>query len=208
MSSHWQSLHFSPQHTRGISTWSKQYSRPWGLYRQPIKNFKKSLFLKTLHPRGQEVVKALKRNAPWRSSPGLALWQVCAEGRGGGAGLVRRRQRQKRLCPSLRDTAATYTTGIEPTSSWILVRFVTCSATRGTPTYTTAHGNAGSLTYWVRPRKKPATSWFSVGFVSAASGREFYFPTVQQGDQVIYITFFSPTLCSVATWVSRHSSQC
>lgn len=86
MSSHWQSLHFSPQHTRGISTWSKQYSRPWGLYRQPIKNLKKSLCLKTLHPRGQEVVKALERNAPWRSSPGLASWQVCAEGRGGGVG--------------------------------------------------------------------------------------------------------------------------
>ena len=34
------------------------------------------------------------------------------------------------------------------------------------PTYTTAHGNAGSLTHWVRPGIKPATSWFLCGFVS------------------------------------------
>ena len=34
-------------------------------------------------------------------------------------------------------------------------------------TYTTAHGNARSLTHWVRPGIEPTTSWFSVGFVSA-----------------------------------------
>ena len=33
-------------------------------------------------------------------------------------------------------------------------------------TYTTAHGNAGSLTHWARPRTEPATSCFSVGFVN------------------------------------------
>ena len=33
-------------------------------------------------------------------------------------------------------------------------------------TYTIAHGNAGSLTYWARPGIKPATSWFLVGFVN------------------------------------------
>ena len=37
----------------------------------------------------------------------------------------------------------------------------------------------------------------------------FIFPTVQHGDQVILTCIhFSPTLCSVAIWVSRHSSQC
>jgi len=41
----------------------------------------------------------------------------------------------------------------------------------------------------------------------------FYFPTVQQRDQVIltciqYNYIFFRTLCSVATWVSRQSSQC
>ena len=35
-------------------------------------------------------------------------------------------------------------------------------------TYTTAHGNARSLTYWMRPGIEPATSRFLFGFVSAA----------------------------------------
>ena len=34
--------------------------------------------------------------------------------------------------------------------------------------YTTAHGNAGSLIHWMRPRIEPASSWLLVGFVSAA----------------------------------------
>ena len=34
-------------------------------------------------------------------------------------------------------------------------------------TYTTAHGNTGSLTHWARTGIKPNTSWFLVGFVSA-----------------------------------------
>ena len=33
-------------------------------------------------------------------------------------------------------------------------------------TYTTAHGNAGSLTHWARPGIKPATSWFLVRFIN------------------------------------------
>ena len=43
-----------------------------------------------------------------------------------------------------------------------------------TVTYTTAHGNAGSLTHWARPGVKPATSWFLVGFVSAAPRWELH----------------------------------
>ena len=39
-------------------------------------------------------------------------------------------------------------------------------------TYTTAHGNTGSLTHWVRPGIEPAISWFLVGFISAAPRRE------------------------------------
>ena len=41
-------------------------------------------------------------------------------------------------------------------------------------TYTTAHGNAGSLTCWVRPGIEPATSWFLVGFVSTMPPRELH----------------------------------
>ena len=33
-------------------------------------------------------------------------------------------------------------------------------------TYTTAHGNTGSLTHWARPVIKPTTLWFLVGFFS------------------------------------------
>ena len=33
-------------------------------------------------------------------------------------------------------------------------------------TYTTAHGNTLSLTYWARPGIEPETSWFLVGFVN------------------------------------------
>ena len=33
-------------------------------------------------------------------------------------------------------------------------------------TYTTAHGNTGSLTHWARAGMGPATSWFLVGFVN------------------------------------------
>ena len=32
--------------------------------------------------------------------------------------------------------------------------------------YTSAHGNAGSLTHWARAGTEPATSWFLVGFVN------------------------------------------
>ena len=34
-------------------------------------------------------------------------------------------------------------------------------------TYTTVHGNAGSLTHWVRPGIKPLSSWILVGFITA-----------------------------------------
>ena len=35
-----------------------------------------------------------------------------------------------------------------------------------------SHSKAGSLTHWVRPGIEPATSWFLVGFVSAAPQQE------------------------------------
>ena len=49
--------------------------------------------------------------------------------------------------------------------------------------YTTAHGNAGSLTYWARPGIKPKTSWFLVRFVSAAPRREL------PGCKTFYLSF-------------------
>ena len=41
-------------------------------------------------------------------------------------------------------------------------------------TYTTAQGNAGSLTHWARPGIKPATSWFLVGFVYIVPWQELH----------------------------------
>ena len=34
-------------------------------------------------------------------------------------------------------------------------------------TYTTAHGNAGFLTHWMRPGIEPMSWWILVGFVTA-----------------------------------------
>ena len=41
-------------------------------------------------------------------------------------------------------------------------------------TYTTAHSNAGSWTHLARPGIKSTTSWFLVGFISAASRWELH----------------------------------
>ena len=50
-----------------------------------------------------------------------------------------------------------------PQSQWIRA---------ASATYTIDHGSGGSLTYWARPGIELATSWFLIGFVSAAPGRE------------------------------------
>ena len=41
-------------------------------------------------------------------------------------------------------------------------------------TYTTAHGNALSLTHWARPGTEPASSWILVRFVSAEPRQELH----------------------------------
>ena len=41
-----------------------------------------------------------------------------------------------------------------------------CGIWAASETYTTAHGNAGSLTHWLRPGIKPATSWVLVRFIN------------------------------------------
>ena len=59
--------------------------------------------------------------------------------------------------PHLRPTPEPQQLGIQTTSA----------------AYTTAHGNARSLTHCTRPGIKPATSWFLVRFVSTIHGQEF-----------------------------------
>ena len=48
-----------------------------------------------------------------------------------------------------------------------LPAYATATATWLQPAYTTVHGNAGSLTHYVRPGIEPASSWILVGFISA-----------------------------------------
>ena len=58
--------------------------------------------------------------------------------------------------------------------------------------------------HWVRADILEFIFFFYFFFV-------FIFPLYSKGIKLslhVYITFFFPTLCSVATWVSRHSSQC
>ena len=55
-------------------------------------------------------------------------------------------------------------------------------------TYTTSHGNTGPLAHWARPGIEPITSWFLVGFVSAAPR-----PELEKGLLLLSI-FYIPSL--------------
>ena len=52
--------------------------------------------------------------------------------------------------------------------------------------YTTAHGNARSLTHWTRPGIEPTTSWYLVGFISTLPRWEV--------QRKIKLKFFIPTV--------------
>ena len=47
-----------------------------------------------------------------------------------------------------------------------------CQIRAMSATYTTAHGNSRSLTYWARPGIEPTSSWILVGFVTAELQQE------------------------------------
>ena len=53
-----------------------------------------------------------------------------------------------------------------------------CQIQAAYATYTTAHGNAGSLTHWVRPGIEPTASRFLVRFTSAAPQWELHVSTL------------------------------
>ena len=53
-----------------------------------------------------------------------------------------------------------------------------------------SHGNAGSLTHWVRPEIEPTTSWFLVGFVSAVPQWELPFDHILK-----WVLKFSDKVC-------------
>ena len=66
--------------------------------------------------------------------------------------------------------------------------------------YTTAHGNTRSLTHWARPGIKPATSWFLVGFISAAPQWELWFQILHLSICSIFILFLCMVLESSPVW--------
>ena len=83
-------------------------------------------------------------------------------------------------------------------------------------TYTTADGNAGSLTHWWRPGIEPTTSCFLVGFGSIASWQELLwkeFLKLLSTSQVLYKVFGEEggendisrlKYSYVAVWCKRH----
>ena len=79
---------------------------------------------------------------------------------------------------------------------------------RGTsPTYTTTHSNARSLTHQVRPIVEPTTSWFLVGFVNhcATMGTKTYAFFYSPAD-LGYIFHLSATL--LLSLMPVHSGDC
>ena len=62
--------------------------------------------------------------------------------------------------------------------------------------YTTAHGNAGSLIHWARPRIEPTTSWFLVRFVNhwATMGTPFsennFLRGIYISDYILLVNYF------------------
>ena len=69
-------------------------------------------------------------------------------------------------------------------------------------TYTTAHGNAGSLTHWTRPGVEPTSSWILVGFVSAAPQRELL-DFLLFSDWMIFVCV-CVCVCVFSSSISRH----
>ena len=66
-------------------------------------------------------------------------------------------------------------------------------------TYTTAHYNARSLSYWTRPGIKPASSWILVGFLThwATKGTLFYV------FKIYFITLKYPIIRLITSSYSR-----
>ena len=51
-------------------------------------------------------------------------------------------------------------------AGWPMPQPQQCQIQAESATYSTAHGNARSLTHWARPRIEPASSWITVRFVN------------------------------------------
>ena len=78
-------------------------------------------------------------------------------------------------------------------------------------TYTTAHGNTGSLTHCARPGIESATSWFLVGFVSAAPWRKLQ-EILSYLTEILFCSdnhyFFMHETCFVGLKCTFHQVYC
>ena len=73
-----------------------------------------------------------------------------------------------------------------------------CGIWAASVTYTTAHGNAESLTHWVRSGIEPASSWTLVGFVTTGPQRDLpknFLNSISQ-----YFSHFNLAPCDPPTW--------
>ena len=67
-------------------------------------------------------------------------------------------------------------------------------------TYTTAHGNARSLTHGARPGIEPTASWLLVGFVNhcATTGTPHSYPIIKAAPRLSFVHTFFVTLVQTA----------
>ena len=75
-----------------------------------------------------------------------------------------------------------------------------------TSTYTTAHGNAGSLTHRARPEIEPASSWILVGFITTEPQWELPYHVVLMS-KIHLFPSFAPSFCTEA-WIEWQKGQC
>ena len=84
-------------------------------------------------------------------------------------------------------------------SCWFTPQAQQCQIPTASVTYTTAHGDAGSLTHWARPGIEPTTSWFLVRFVNpwAMTGTPSH-------SFLFFLNFFSPRFCPFSPHSKNH----
>ena len=77
---------------------------------------------------------------------------------------------------------------IETTAAGLYHSHSKCQIRAASATYTTAYGNAGSLTHWAGPGFEPASSWILVGFIFTEPQWElldFFFLNKRNMDPII-----------------------
>ena len=98
-----------------------------------------------------------------------------------------------------------------------------CQIQAASATYTTAYGNAGSLTHWAGPGFEPASSWILVGFIFTEPRWElldFFFLNKRNMDSIILPNTYTykhththPGIClytyiyAYYSWICLHTKR-